>query len=287
VYKYIINLFLIFLVFLVFLFSGCDIINPSEEVPAYIQIDSVILIQPSSAYQTSENITDVWINLDGQKMGVYQLPAKFPVIAEGKHHLTVRAGIKDNGISASRIIYPFYTFFELDTDFVPQQTINITPDFKYQDGLNKWIETFEDPGYKLELTSKSDTTLERIPDPRDSSENVGAFYLSPDRTIFQCATTDVFPLTYNAGGIFVELDYMNDQEFVVGLFINKPDQTIETPVIHINPHPDSFNKIYIDLLYIVSQNPDAIDYKLFVGAEKVDSLDNPKIYFDNLTLIYP
>ena len=285
-YRFLIHLFLTFVFFGVLL-SGCDIINPSEEIPAYIQIDSVALTQPSSGYYTTEKITDVWINLDGNKLGVYQLPAQFPVIAEGNHHLTIRAGIKDNGIGSSRIIYPFYSFFELDTDFVQQQTINITPNFKYQDGLNKWIETFEDPGYKLELTSKSDTTLERIPDPRDSSESVGAFYLSPDRPIFQCATTDVFPLTYNAGGIFVELDYMNDQEFVVGLYINKLNQTIETPVIQINPHPDSFNKIYIDLLYIISQNPDAIDYKIFVGAERVDSLDNPKIYFDNLTLIYP
>ncbi len=283
-YKFYFNFFLFF-GFL--LFSGCDIINPSEEIPAYIQVDSVTLAQPSSAYHTTENISDVWINLDGNKLGVYQLPVQFPVIAEGKHHLTIRAGIKDNGIGSSRIIYPFYSFFELDTDFVPQQIIKIIPHFEYQDGLNKWIETFEDPGYKLELTSKSDTTLERVTDPRDSSESVGAFYLSPDRPVFQCATTETFPLSYNAGGIFVELDYMNDQDFVVGLYINKVNQTIETPVIHMNAHPGSFNKIYIDLLYIVSQNPDALDYKLFVGAERVDSLDNPKIYFDNLTLIYP
>ncbi len=275
------------LIFLFFLFSGCDIINPSEDVPAYICIDSITLTQPSSAYHTTENISDVWINLDGNKLGVYQLPAQFPVLAQGKHHLMVRAGIKNNGIGASRIIYPFYSFFELDTNFISQQIINITPNFEYQDGLNKWIETFEDPGYKLELTSKSDTTLVRIPDPRDSTEHVGAFYLSSDRPIFQCASTDAFHLSYNGGGIFVELDYMNDQDFVVGLYINKVNQTIETPVIYINAHPDSFNKIYIDLLYIVSQNPDALDYRIFVGAERVDSLDNPKIYFDNLTLIYP
>ena len=281
-------LFFLFVIFGFLLhFTACDIINPREDIPAYVRIDSVVLIQQSSSYHTTQNISDVWINLDGKQMGVYQLPAQFPLIADGQHHITIRAGIKNNGISASRIIYPFYSFYELDTEFVPQQIIKLVPDFKYKDDLTKWIETFEDPGYKLELTTKSDTTLYRVPDPRDSLERVGAFYLSADRPVFQCVTTESFPLSYNAAGIFVELDYMNEQDFVLGLFINKANQTIETPIIYINPHSDSFNKIYIDLLYIVSQNPDALDYNIFIGAERVDSLSNPKIYFDNLTLIYP
>lgn len=279
-------LFLVIFVFLTII-SACNIINPSEDIPTYIQIDSVTLTQPSSGYYTTQKISDVWINIDGNKAGTYQIPATFPIIAEGNHHITVRAGIKNNGVSASRVIYPFYTFFEVDTDFVPEKTINLSPNFKFKDGITRWIETFEDPGYKFELTSKSDTTLQRITDPRNDNENVGVVYLSPNNPIFQCVTTDAFNFDYNGIGIYLEIDYRCDQEFVVGLYINKATQSIETPIIYLNAHPDSFNKVYIDLLYIVSQNPDAIDYNVFVAAERVDSIDFPKIYFDNLTVVYP
>ena len=73
-----------------------------NDIPSYMSINSVTLDENST-----HNISDVWIYIDDNLQGVYELPANFPILDEGTHKLRVKAGIKDNGISAKRIPYPF------------------------------------------------------------------------------------------------------------------------------------------------------------------------------------
>ena len=69
--------------------SACEIINPDEKIPGYIYIDSII-VKTNLGYQgsNSQNISDVWINIEDETenklLGIYQLPAKFPVLKTGK-----------------------------------------------------------------------------------------------------------------------------------------------------------------------------------------------------------
>ena len=97
--------------------------------------------------------------------GVYELPANFPVLAEGKHSLRDRAGIKDNGIAGTRIAYPFYTSYIIDEqDFNSTQTLIVEPEVNYLDNTEFFIEDFESSGIKIEETLISDISIIKLQD---------------------------------------------------------------------------------------------------------------------------
>ena len=150
---------IIFLLF--FSLESCDIINPDETIPATITIDSFIVSSDILTQgSNSSKITDVWINIDGNLQGIYELPATFPVLETGDRALIIRAGIKNNGIAASREIYEFYNWEEMDITLTSGENKHITPQISYKDNLNfMLIEDFEDPGLKFVTTEKSDTDL--------------------------------------------------------------------------------------------------------------------------------
>src|SRR5687767_2026929 len=80
-------------------FTGCD---KEEPVPSYIHIDSISLNSIYSTQGTSDHkITDAWVFVNEQYVGVYELPATFPVLYEGTQNIRIKAGIKKNGISAT------------------------------------------------------------------------------------------------------------------------------------------------------------------------------------------
>ena len=126
----------IFAIFLVALgSSSCDIINPKEQVPSYIGIYDISLLVPSQDEgvfgSDSENITDVWLYTDNQLIGAFELPAVIPVLYEGMQNIKAYAGIKVNGISNSREIYPFYSYYEINMELIPGAVNTITPVVKY------------------------------------------------------------------------------------------------------------------------------------------------------------
>ena len=68
-------------------------------IPTYLKIDNITLDEGN----TTSNITDAWVYVNGQLQGVYELPAKFPVLEQGNTDIKVYAGIKNNGIAARRV----------------------------------------------------------------------------------------------------------------------------------------------------------------------------------------
>ena len=99
----------------VLLLASCNIINPSESEPAYLTINNITLQANSSEGGNTHNIKDAWVYVNSQLVGIYQMPATFPVLEEGEQVVEVFAGIKVNGITD----YPdAYTFYERDSIIV-------------------------------------------------------------------------------------------------------------------------------------------------------------------------
>ena len=268
--------------------SSCNIIDPDEKLPVYFKIDSV-RVETGSQYPQLHNITDVWVTVNGDRVGTFEIPALFPVIAKGKTNVVIMPGIKVNGIATTRDIYPFFTYYEFDTTFVPANTYNFTPKFKYKDNLFLWTEHFPgiSQGYKFEKTPQSDTSFVVEPDTLIGSGNfTGNIYLTVERPKFQSATIDDFYFPTDGRKIYAELDYKNTQEFEIGLFAYKSNQIITTPLVIVNPHPDSFNRIYVDLTQYVNSNANAFKFKLYIGAEKPDTITRSEIFIDNVTVVY-
>ncbi|HOY90996.1 MAG TPA: hypothetical protein PK891_04715, partial [Bacteroidales bacterium] len=97
-------LFLIFVIFIIFNITSCEWLDPAEQVPSYLQIDEVDLNVRPGEGSASHAINTVWVYVDGTANGVYELPAKVPLLYEGKHELIIMPGIKLNGITTTRAV---------------------------------------------------------------------------------------------------------------------------------------------------------------------------------------
>ena len=269
-YKFL-SLFIIYL----FLFS-CDNENINE-VPTYIKIDSTVLDE-----NTSQNISDVWIYIDDILQGVYELPIEVPLLVEGNHKLRIKAGIKENGISATRIPFPFYTSYIIEEqNFIEEETITLNPVFNYIDNITVIKENFEGIGVNLESTLISDTTINLINTPNN---NYGEGILTDSLITFEVAT-DEFNIE-QLGPVFLELDYKSNTQFLVGIYANFPQSLVlQKDIIWITPK-DEWNKIYINLSSTIQESNQAESFKVFIGMKRDFTKDTNWVNLDNITIIY-
>jgi len=284
---------IIFLLF--FSLESCDIINPDETIPATITIDSFIVSSDILTQgSNSSKITDVWINIDGNLQGIYELPATFPVLETGDRALIIRAGIKNNGIAASREIYEFYNWEEMDITLTSGENKHITPQISYKDNLNfMLIEDFEDPGLKFVTTEKSDTDLIHSNIDVFEGYRSGMIVLDSNHTFFECKSYDSLFLPVNMTKVYVEMDYKSDldlnyvgnNQFAVGIFATTSTSVIQDPVIYLNETGGKWNKIYIDLTDFLNEYQTALYFHLFIGANKEKSFPDAQISIDNIKVI--
>src|ERR1035437_8120947 len=156
---------------------SCEIYNPAEPIPAYIHINKITLAKNLSGFPNSSTgdegslsnkITDAWVYIDEQLIGCFELPITFPVLSEGIHQVRIRAGIKINGIAATRAPYPFYNDFTQTITLEKGAKMNLTPSVTYNSNTHFAImESFESVAHTMVKSIHSDTTLQILqsPDP--------------------------------------------------------------------------------------------------------------------------
>jgi hypothetical protein len=273
------------------LFTACKKEIPNGGIPAYIQIDTIKVTSNANQGSASHNVTDAWIFVDNEPLGAFQLPCKIPVLKEGKHTILVRGGIKMNGISATRVPYPFYQFYQVDTRLAKDSITVVSPTVTYfPDIIFPYIEDFTSGGVSLIPDPvKSDTDIIRLTSGPDLLQGpCGAIYMPPGKvdTVLYYMNSDVELL---GGGTttYLELDYKNNHPFVMGLYVNNPTSVVQKQLFQFN-NSDDWNKIYINLTDYVSAENSALDFKLFFGALKTgeDTTKDVKIFLDNIKLVH-
>ena len=100
-HRYLFFPFLLSLLSIVIILPSCSIIEPAAPSPTYIQIDTILLNSVQSVSgSSSHKITDAWVIVDGEYLGTFPVPGKFPIADGGTHSITIRAGIMEDGISS-------------------------------------------------------------------------------------------------------------------------------------------------------------------------------------------
>ncbi|NTV84545.1 MAG: hypothetical protein HGA23_09650, partial [Bacteroidales bacterium] len=70
----------------ILMISGCDKFEGGQTVPSYLKIDSIGFVTDNDLQGTnSQKITDVWVYVDDDLIGGFEMPATIPVLAEGIH----------------------------------------------------------------------------------------------------------------------------------------------------------------------------------------------------------
>jgi len=307
------SVFSVFLVFTALIVGSCNKFKGDQTHPAYIRIDSISIV---TDYDTegapTSYVTDAWVYINDEAIGAYELPAVFPVLAEGMTEVRVDPGIKLNGIAALRSPYPFYKSIVQEVELAEGVEVNLNSDtlFKgneaipytmvtsYQDDLVfVWMEDFEDPSLSLDSTSKSRTDIIRT-SPANSPEALLASYSKYSGLMILDSAAYLIDVATNVGNqegfvlpkvgqhVILEFDYKNDNNyFTTGFYARESSQIIQHPVVNVNKSA-VWNKIYVNLTPGVSSSVNAIDFNIFFGALIETNVEQARILIDNVKLIH-
>ncbi|MFZ6051142.1 hypothetical protein [Halocola ammonii] len=271
------------------LFS-CEVINPTEEEPAYIHIETFEFETSAGEGSDSQNITELWVYANGKNVGVYDLPADIPILEQGDTEIQIGAGIKNNGSSETRIIYPFYTVHEEIVNLQPFETDTLIPQFSYIEGLDFFHEDFEDPGIKFDPDEFSDTSMTIVNDEELVFEGngTGKITLTEDKQYYYGKTDENLALPFNQV-VMAELNYRSNNSFVVGLIAEGPGGIDKQFALQVNPRddgPSEWTKLYIDLGYVVTLYPNAQSFELYIESGLDGDNETGQVYFDNIKILH-
>ncbi len=283
-------------------FSACQLFEQEAEVPSYIYIKHIDLATdyPSQG-SASHEITDAWIYMDDNPVGVFPLPCRVPILAEGAHKITVYAGVKADGIASRRRMYPYYkpfiiSSFELRRGKVDTLNGANQPVVEYYPttSINIWKGgDFEDPGVVFGDDPASDTTMERTLVPQEVFEGNGSgiITLSATQSHFKATTAEDFRFPTDGRPVYMELNYRTNNTLKVGLTATNPGGTVHLDNTNIRPSFDEsgnpvWKKIYVDLSELVNYSFSATSFEVYFRMTKDEGVTVPIAYIDNVKLVY-
>lgn len=270
-----------------FLFFSCSKEKLEADVPAYLSIDAISLttnyLEEGS---NSQNITDAWVYINDNLIGVYELPAKFPVLYEGSYELKVYGGIKENGIAATRTRYLFYAPYVEQVNFVEGETITISPNVNYSAAANfVWLEDFEQAGISFSSHTDSDTIINRSVNSAFEGNHSGEIYLEQTMNFVEVYSIPISGLPKNGNPIFLELNFKTNQPIFLGV-----QNGIQKVAIGGLNATEEWKKIYVSLTDAVQSLPGSSDVEVFFGLENTltnpFTVEHPNIFLDNIKLVH-
>ncbi|MEX2597091.1 MAG: hypothetical protein WEC59_09215 [Salibacteraceae bacterium] len=254
-------IFLILLIGLMLESASCTLLDKPEQIPAWLKIDSFQLVDNPNVDEgsLSHDITDAWVFIDDEMIGIFELPARIPILDEGKHTLLIGPGVKVSTISTLRDNYAFYEAYESEVNLIPDETINLTPTTRYRDlnGVYSYIlvEDFEDNFLDMEDVSGSDAEIVRTTNPNFVFEGNGSGLLeiSDTATAAGIKTSNTYKLPQQGRAVFLEFDYYTEFPLVVGVHIENTGARSQT-IDYLTLRRDSSGAVNFKKAYVALQS---------------------------------
>jgi len=268
--------------------SACNIINPAEPVPAYLHVEPFVFSTADISQGSADHkIEDVWVYIDDDLQGVYELPATFPVIANGYHTIKLRPGIYFNGVKASRFPYPFYSIYDTLINFMPGNEHVIAPSATYTAGLDFTNENFDSGGgiiFDTTSVSKAKMEVTNIPGEVYEGTGTGKAILDSAHSVMEIATGALFLPVLGSQRTFIEVNYRSTIPLVVGLIANgyTPDHV---SIITLKPNTE-WNKLYLEITNPAHALSEATSFQVFFYARIYDVNSTDTVYLDNFKVIH-
>ncbi|MGL5888345.1 MAG: hypothetical protein ACRC3B_00590 [Bacteroidia bacterium] len=259
--------------------------DKTEEIPSYLRVSGVSLTTFTGQGSSSHAISDVWVFMDGELIGAFEVPCNIPILAEGTHSFLIRAGIKMNGTATTRAIYPSYKGWEGDITLTRGQAVSVSPNFQYFPGTEfVWLEDFDQAG-----TSYTDSgavvldVFHLVSDPTLVFEGPRSGYSLLDTDSFDMfIRSPFFPGLFPASSfVYLELNYRCNQPFTIGV-MTKQFEYRSVAVVNAN---ENWGKIYINLTDALNQAPSSNGYSFFITMRKPDDMAESFIYIDNIKVV--
>jgi hypothetical protein len=281
------TIFILFLIGLSSTFNSCELINPDEQTPAYLCIDSISLATTSVEGSADANIVDAWVFDNEQLVGIFELPAVVPILNTGEANIRIRGGIRLNGQVGTRIPYLYTQDYQNTIELFPDSQVCINPTVSFHDDINfPWIEEFEGVGLSLETTPVNDGELTKIEGPEAYQGESLKLSLSEIQLIVECRLADAIALPGGGSPVMLEFTYRSNHTLIAGVFSSDQTGTFQVPIIVLNPSED-WNRIYVNLTDIISSNSGFIDHRPYFGFLRDEDHEGEAFaIIDNIRLLH-
>ena len=285
--------------------QACNNIDKPVSVPTYFHIDSFHFVQnnllhpsqlpPSGTpalsldqlVTTSHQINVAWVYYNNNPIGIFDLPATFPVITNGPGQLEVSPGIIADGENNDVINYTFYSTDTFSFNPQPGQTINHTPQTGYYADDNVWIiNNFEGSSnsYFAPWEGSPGGVTVVSGDSVFEGYHSGMIALSVPNVDSSIDST-TFSFQIPTGMAYIEFDYNSTIPFYVGLQANLSNFISSTPTFLTGIYPNSgWEKFYLEVDGFTA-TAQATSYNFFIKADLLPGQTSGRLLIDNIQVV--
>ncbi len=272
---------------LILFFYGCSKEQLKAPDAYFFKINkvSVVVSTPSVQGTTSHKITDLFLYVNGNFRGAYPSGKTLPIASWGGTKILIYPGIKNNGISTTRIPYEFLSPIQIDTSLNNGDVVNRDLNFSYKpNAVFHWNEDFEGfgtiTGITMKMSGNADTSFSVVSNDPNVFEGTKCILMSgfSGTSVDQIESNSQFTLPLSGAVVYLELNYKCNQDFEVGVVAGTEYRSVE-----IIPAKDYWNKIYIQLSSAISVQPNYSKYGIYFKA--INEVSAPQIFLDNIKVI--
>lgn len=291
-----------FLILLGSIFILMSCVKNNENV-VWLKVSSwQLLDNPASVEYTgvlTENISDAWVYVDDKLVGIFEVPFKVPFLLPGNNKkITIYPTIRNNGISATKKIYPFLEPYEITLDLLTNDTVEINPVTQYYSATKFHVLDFEDgPNMGFEAGANTIANIGVSTDPLVleslNETQFGRVSLNSSFNYWSARTKfEAVPAFPQLGAeIYLEIDYHSTVGVVTGVVSFHNGEVSENPNVQFNGQdptlgPVVWKKIYIDMQTIISGSPAGSDFEITFESILPDSLATGEINIDNIKVVH-
>ena len=273
-------------------FTACVKNNPDPswlEVTAWTLQSNIDLSGDEG--ELSHNITEAWVLVDDKTIGVFQVPFKIPILKDGMCNIKIYPAIKNNGISATKKIYPFLEVYEVNQTLTKNQTLTLNPVTKYKSATQFWIEDFE--GVNISLTDDPNTSIAVCETVNENLQPFnGSFYrkisLNSIDSLWVAYTETQLSISKGREA-YLEIDYHNTNSLTTGLIYVSPAGVTNNINIRLNaqnPETVVWKKIYIELRELIGASPNSSNFLQSFSCYLDPGQISTEILIDNIKVVY-
>lgn len=282
------KIFYVTFIIISFFISSCEIINPEEEIPSFVKIDSIAFSTTPEQGTNRQQLLDAWVFIDGEKIGTFEMPCTVPILKSGNVKIEILPGIKLNGISNTRAIYQMVKPWKASINLKKDSVLFLKPSSEYSEAavIENPVESFEDAGISISATSFSDTSMLRTSTPEEVFEGnfSGMIVVDKQRSMADLKSNSSYDLPTGIPA-FLEIHFKTDAPVSIGLTANKGATITYQPIVRLN-ETTSWKKMYVNLTPTVSDNNNAENFNYFIRLKLPEGRTEARCFIDNIKLIH-
>ena len=248
-------------------------------IPTYIHVDSFAFATAPSSLQhiaTSHQINSVWAYYNNSPIGVFDLPANIPVLANGTGKLTLRPGISVSGLNNFLATYPFYSSDTSTFNSQPGKTIQFIPKTTYYSSTRCSVIANFDSNVAAPFKVDAGTGIDCI-------GGIGSVSLSGKDTFSEIGSLAQFTIPLGKDA-YIEFDYKCTIPFSVGLKASLGTLFTKFYLAGIYPS-DHWQKFYLSVKDFDAQYQ-ATGYNFYLKTELPGAQSSGTVLIDNIQLVY-